>query len=53
MLPGDVQEEYRRLGHWQDVNLAMLVESWALRDPDRLAVTGEVQRVVIAKHLLK
>src|SRR5271170_6583741 len=43
LLSSELQDEYRELGHWQDVNLAMLVESWALRDPDRLAVTGESQ----------
>lgn len=43
LLSADLQEEYRRLGHWQDVNLAMLVESWAQRDPHRTAVTGETR----------
>lgn len=43
LLPAELQAEYRRLGHWQDVNLAMLVESWADRDPNRMAVTGETR----------
>jgi cyclohexanecarboxylate-CoA ligase len=40
-LPVAVQAEYRRRGYWEDVTLAELVEGWARRDPDRLAVTGD------------
>jgi len=43
LLSAEIQADYRRKGHWQDQNLAMLVESWADRDPNRIAVTGELR----------
>jgi acyl-coenzyme A synthetase/AMP-(fatty) acid ligase len=41
LLPQDKQEEYRRAGHWEDITLPDIVRSWAERDPERVAVTGE------------
>jgi acyl-coenzyme A synthetase/AMP-(fatty) acid ligase len=35
-----VQDEFRRLGLWDDTTLADIVEGWAQRDPNRIAVTG-------------
>ncbi len=43
LLPIESQEEYRRLGYWEDITLADIVERGADRHPDRLAVTGETQ----------
>ncbi|MHB8335672.1 MAG: class I adenylate-forming enzyme family protein [Acidimicrobiales bacterium] len=43
LLSAELQDEYRRLGYWEDLTLAMMVESWAERDPHRIAVTGETQ----------
>lgn len=43
LLSGALQDEYRRLGYWEEMTLAMVVESWAERDPQRIAVTGETQ----------
>lgn len=43
LLSAELQEEYQRLGYWEELTLAMLVESWAERDPDRIAVTGETR----------
>jgi acyl-CoA synthetase (AMP-forming)/AMP-acid ligase II len=40
LLPAALQEEYRRLGYWEDRTLAEVVSEWAERDPDRVAVTG-------------
>jgi acyl-CoA synthetase (AMP-forming)/AMP-acid ligase II len=40
LLPSALQEEYRLNGHWSDLTLAKIVESWANRDPERIAVTG-------------
>jgi acyl-CoA synthetase (AMP-forming)/AMP-acid ligase II len=41
LLPGPIQAEYRRLGHWADVTLAEVVRQQALSDPHRPAVVGE------------
>lgn len=43
LLPIDVQDEFRRQGYWQDTTLADIVQSWAERDPSRIAITGETQ----------
>ena len=43
LLSSEIQDEYRRLGYWEETNLAMLVESWAQSDPNRTAVTGETR----------
>jgi cyclohexanecarboxylate-CoA ligase len=40
LLPAALQEEYRRLGYWEDRTLAEIVRGWAERDPERVAVTG-------------
>jgi acyl-CoA synthetase (AMP-forming)/AMP-acid ligase II len=40
LLPPALQEEYRRLGYWEDRTLAEIVRDWAERDGDRLAITG-------------
>jgi acyl-CoA synthetase (AMP-forming)/AMP-acid ligase II len=40
LLPAGLQDEYRRLGHWEDRTLAEIVQGWADEDPGRLAVTG-------------
>ena len=40
LLPLAVQEEYHRLGYWECITLAQIVEGWARRDPGRTAVTG-------------
>ena len=40
LLPEALQEDYRRLGHWEDRTLAEIVRDWAERDPERTAVTG-------------
>ncbi len=40
LLPDALQEEYRRLGYWEDRTLAEIVREWAARDPERTAVTG-------------
>jgi len=40
LLPAALQEEYRRLGYWEDRTLAEIVREWAERDPRRVAVTG-------------
>ena len=40
LLPDALQEEYRRLGHWEDRTLAEIVRAWAEQDPSRTAVTG-------------
>lgn len=40
LLPAALQEEYRRLGYWEDRTLAEIVREWAGRDPERVAVTG-------------
>jgi len=41
LIPLGVQREWRRRGDWGDLTLAKIVESWAQRDPERIAVTGE------------
>ena len=41
LIPVDVQLEWRRSGDWGDETLATIVRSWAERDPERIAVTGE------------
>jgi acyl-coenzyme A synthetase/AMP-(fatty) acid ligase len=41
LLPVELQEDYRRLGYWEDLTLAEIVAGWAERDPPRIAVTGE------------
>jgi len=43
LLPLELQDEYRRVGYWEELTLASIVESWAERDPDRVAVTGATQ----------
>ena len=43
LLPTEVQEEFRRLGYWEDVTLADIVKRGAQRHPDRVAITGETQ----------
>jgi cyclohexanecarboxylate-CoA ligase len=43
LLPVEKQKEYRRAGHWQDITLPDIVGSWAERDSDRIAVTGETR----------
>jgi cyclohexanecarboxylate-CoA ligase len=40
LLPPELQEEYRRRGDWEGLTLARIVEDWADRDPDRIAVVG-------------
>jgi acyl-coenzyme A synthetase/AMP-(fatty) acid ligase len=40
LLPRDLQDEFRRLGYWEDLTLADIVEQWAERDPDRTAIAG-------------
>src|SRR3954447_13202307 len=40
LLPAQLQDDYRRLGHWEDRTLAEIVAGWAQRDPSRLAITG-------------
>ena len=40
LLPPEVQEEFRRLGLWEDLTLADVVADWATRHPDRPAVIG-------------
>ncbi len=40
LLPAELQQEYRTRGFWEELTLARLVEDWATRDPDRLAVAG-------------
>ena len=40
LLPDALQDEYRRLGYWEDRTLAEIVRGWAERDPDRPAVIG-------------
>jgi acyl-CoA synthetase (AMP-forming)/AMP-acid ligase II len=40
LLPPELQEEYRRRGDWEGLTLAQIVEDWADREPDRLAVVG-------------
>jgi acyl-CoA synthetase (AMP-forming)/AMP-acid ligase II len=40
LLPVELQEDYRRLGYWEDRTLAEIVRDWAARDPERVAVTG-------------
>jgi acyl-CoA synthetase (AMP-forming)/AMP-acid ligase II len=40
LLSVTLQEEYRRLGYWEDRTLAEIVCEWAARDRERLAVTG-------------
>jgi acyl-CoA synthetase (AMP-forming)/AMP-acid ligase II len=42
LLPAPVQASYRRLGHWTDTTVAEVVRDWALRDPARPAIVGEV-----------
>jgi acyl-coenzyme A synthetase/AMP-(fatty) acid ligase len=43
LLPLEVQEEFRRLGYWEDITLADIVQRGAERHPDRVAITGETQ----------
>ncbi len=43
LLPTELQEEFRRLGYWEDLTLADIVGDWARRDPGRTAVTGETR----------
>ena len=43
LLPPELQEEYRELGHWEGTTLADIVKDWALRDPSRTAITGPVE----------
>ena len=43
LLPLGVQEEFRRLGYWEDITLADIVQRGAERHPDRVAITGENQ----------
>ncbi len=43
LLPLDKQEKYRRAGYWEDLTLPDIVRSWAERDPDRIAVTGQTR----------
>jgi acyl-CoA synthetase (AMP-forming)/AMP-acid ligase II len=40
LLPLELQDEFRRLGHWEGITLADVVADWAERDPDRPAITG-------------
>jgi acyl-CoA synthetase (AMP-forming)/AMP-acid ligase II len=40
LLPLEVQDEFRRLGHWEGITLADVVADWAARDPDRPAIVG-------------
>jgi cyclohexanecarboxylate-CoA ligase len=40
LLPREVQEEFRRQGHWEGLTLARIVHEWARRDPGRRAVVG-------------
>jgi 2,3-dihydroxybenzoate-AMP ligase len=40
LLPHELQAEYRRLGYWEGVTLAEVVEDWATREPERPAVVG-------------
>ena len=35
LLPLEVQEEFRRLGYWEDITLADIVRRGAERHPDR------------------
>ncbi|HEY6379969.1 MAG TPA: class I adenylate-forming enzyme family protein [Candidatus Dormibacteraeota bacterium] len=41
LLPAAVQAEYRRRGYWEDLTLADVVQGWARRDPDRVAIVGD------------
>jgi cyclohexanecarboxylate-CoA ligase len=43
LLPAAKQEEFRRLGYWEDLTLAGIVRDWADRDPHRIAITGPTQ----------
>jgi acyl-coenzyme A synthetase/AMP-(fatty) acid ligase len=43
LLPAEVQDEYRRLGYWEDTTLADIVQLGAVSHPDRIAITGETQ----------
>jgi acyl-CoA synthetase (AMP-forming)/AMP-acid ligase II len=43
LLPLDVQDRYRRSGHWADLTIADVVHDWATRYPDRTAITGETR----------
>jgi acyl-coenzyme A synthetase/AMP-(fatty) acid ligase len=43
LLPREVQDEFRRLGYWGETTLADIVDGWARRDPDRIAITGPRQ----------
>ena len=43
LLPIHLQEEYRHLGHWEDITLADIVRRGAELHPDRVAITGETQ----------
>jgi acyl-CoA synthetase (AMP-forming)/AMP-acid ligase II len=40
LLPEELQAEYRRRGCWEDRTLAEIVQGWAERDPERVAITG-------------
>jgi len=43
LLPVEVQEEFRRLGYWEEITLADIVQRGAERHPGRVAITGETQ----------
>jgi acyl-CoA synthetase (AMP-forming)/AMP-acid ligase II len=40
LLPVEVQDEFRRQGHWEGITLADVVADWAARDPGRPAIVG-------------
>jgi acyl-coenzyme A synthetase/AMP-(fatty) acid ligase len=43
LIPIDVQQEFRRLGYWDDTTLADIVRRGAERHPERIAITGATQ----------
>ncbi len=40
LLPREVQDEFRRQGHWEGLTLSRIVQDWASREPSRPAIVG-------------